>query len=561
MSPSSSSSSGGAPLRGVRGRVREQLARGAQQEEHEASGGAQDGGGPGQVWPWRLLAFPRRQEFVAPEGTDKPPRQGFFHRVLNPSPPMASLKTHSRRRSRNSDENETSLSISLIDALEEQASDAEVQALLDAHPEAAKQVDCDGWLPLHLAAALQASGFVVQALLDAHPEGAKQEGSDGWLPLHLAVAFQATAFVVQALLVAHPEAAKQVDCDGWLPLHLAVAFEASDAVVKTLLDAHPEGAKQEGSDGWLPIHMAAAFQASDAVVKALLVANPSGAEGEGSGGYLPIHLAAALQSSDGADKEADLVLLAANPMGAKEKDCDGRIPLHYAAWTGASDAVVRALLAAHPEGAKEKDRTGRLPLNFALENKASDGVVQALLAVYSLDALYADDPFASVYKNGKLLLPCDVDVACVVTEEVLAALAQAQIRLLADLEKDRPQLADFLRETESGETSQDWRRRAEIGRQSDLASLQQKRGDVLGEGGEEISTTRSSLEIRINGDKLSPGRRVTPPHPMPHLPHTMPQWTHAPLEGTSTPVDMHDIRKCLAVETPRRIEFSLDLAV
>ena len=491
MSPSSSSSSGGAPLRGVRGRVREQLARGAQQEEHEASGGAQDGGGPGQVWPWRLLAFPRRQEFVAPEGTDKPPRQGFFHRVLNPSPPMASLKTHSRRRSRNSDENETSLSISLIDALEEQASDAEVQALLDAHPEAAKQVDCDGWLPLHLAAALQASGFVVQALLDAHPEGAKQEGSDGWLP----------------------------------------------------------------------IHMAAAFQASDAVVKALLVANPSGAEGEGSGGYLPIHLAAALQSSDGADKEADLVLLAANPMGAKEKDCDGRIPLHYAAWTGASDAVVRALLAAHPEGAKEKDRTGRLPLNFALENKASDGVVQALLAVYSLDALYADDPFASVYKNGKLLLPCDVDVACVVTEEVLAALAQAQIRLLADLEKDRPQLADFLRETESGEQSQDWRRRAEIGRQSDLASLHQKRGDVLGEGGEEISTTRSSLEIRINGDKLSPGRRVTPPHPMPHLPHTMPQWTHAPLEGTSTPVDMHDIRKCLAVETPRRIEFSLDLAV
>ena len=64
------------------------------------------------------------------------------------------------------------------------------------------------------------------------------------------------------------------------------------------------------------------------------------------GGWLPIHLAAALQSADGADKEADLVLLAANPMGAKEKDCDGRLPLHYAAWTGASDAVVRALLAA-----------------------------------------------------------------------------------------------------------------------------------------------------------------------------------------------------------------------
>ena len=554
---SSQRASSGAPLRGVRRRVREQLAQGAQQEQDEASSGAQDGGGPGQVW--RLLLFSRRrQHLIAPEGADKPPRQGFFNRVRTPSP-MSSLKTHSLRRSRHSVEDDTSLSISLIDALEGKASDADVQALLDAHPEAAKQVDCDGWLPIHLAAALQASGFVVQALLDAHPEGAKQAGSDGWLPIHLAAAFQATEFVVEALLVAHPEGAKQVGSDGWLPIHLAATFEASDAVVKTLLDAHPEGAKQEGSDGWLPIHLAAAFQATDAVVKALLVANPSGAEGEGSGGWLPIHLAAALQSSDGADKEADLVLLAANPMGAKEKDCDGRLPLHYAAWTGASDAVVRALLAAHPDGAKEKDCTGRLPLNFALENKASDSVVQALLAVYSLDALYADDPFASVYKNGKLLLPCDVDVACIVTEEVLAALAQAQIRLLADLEKDRPQLADFLRETETGEQSQDWRRRAEIGRQSDLASLHQKRGDVLGEGGEEISTTRSSLEIRINGDKLSPGRHVTPPHPMPHLPHTMPHWKHAPLEGTSPSVEMHEIRTCLTTETPRRIEFNLEV--
>ena len=229
--------------------------------------------------------------------------------------------------------------------------------------------------------------------------------------------------------------------------------------------------------------------------------------------------------------------------------------------------MVRALLAAHPDGAKEKDCTGRLPLNFALENKASDSVVQALLAVYPLDALYADDPFASLYKNGKLLLPCDVDVACVVTEEVVAALAQAQISLLADIEA-RPRLAEFLEETESGERGEDWQRRKEIGRQAGLAPTNQKRGDALGEGdgglalglcrdrglgttsgpghgqGDEISTTPSSLEIRVSGDKRSRGRRVTPPHPMPHLPHTMPHWTHAPLEAS---------------EAPRRIEFNLEV--
>ena len=164
--------------------------------------------------------------------------------------------------------------------------------------------------------------------------------------------------------------------------------------------------------------------------------------------------------------------------------------------------------------------------------------------MYPLDALYADDPFASLYKNGKLLLPCDVDVACVVQEEVFAALAQAQISLLADIEA-RPRLAEFLKVTESGERSEDWRRRKEIGRQAGLAPIHQKRGDALGEGGEEISTTPSSLEIRVSGDKVSPGRRVTPPHPMPHLPHNMPHWTHAPLEANEA--------------TTRRIEFNLSV--
>ena len=512
----------------------------AQPEDHEDSGGAKDGGSPGRQPVRRFPRFPqRRQDVIAPGGTDKP-RQRLFHFWRTPSP-KATLKSHSHWRRRRP--GETSLSISLIEALEDKASDADVQALLDAHPEAANQVNCDGWLPIHLAAAFQATEFVVQALLEAHPEGAKQEGSDGWLPIHLAAAFQASDAVVQALLNAHPEGAKRAGSDGWLPIHLAAAFQATEFVVQALLDAHPEGAKQEGSDGWLPIHLAAAFQASDAVVRALLVANPSGAEGKGSGGWLPIHLAAALQPAGGADKEADLVLLAANPMGAKEKDCDGRLPLHYAAWTGASIAVVRALLAAHPDGAKEKDCTGRLPLNFALENKASDSVVQALLAVYPLDALYADDPFASLYKNGKLLLPCDVDVACVVTEEVVAALAHAQLSLLADIEA-LPRLAEFLKVTESGERDEYWRRRKEIGRQTRLAPVNQKLGDALGEGGEEISTTPSSLEIRVSGDKVSPGRRVTPPHPMPHLPHTMPHWTHAPLEAS---------------EAPRRIEFNLEV--
>ena len=66
----------------------------------------------------------------------------------------------------------------------------------------------DGHLPLHLAAANQASTEVVLALLSAYPVAAWVADSLGQLPLHHAAANQASAEVVAALLVAHPGAAR-----------------------------------------------------------------------------------------------------------------------------------------------------------------------------------------------------------------------------------------------------------------------------------------------------------------------------------------------------------------
>ena len=73
--------------------------------------------------------------------------------------------------------------------------------------------------PLHYAAEKQASVEVVQALLAAHPEAAKEKDGYGQLPLHSAVAYQASVEVVQRLLSAHPGAAKEKDGRGSLPLH------------------------------------------------------------------------------------------------------------------------------------------------------------------------------------------------------------------------------------------------------------------------------------------------------------------------------------------------------
>ena len=52
-----------------------------------------------------------------------------------------------------------------------------------AHPDAAKEMDSKGMFPLHYAAACQASEAVVLALLNAHPDAAKEKGypmEEGW---------------------------------------------------------------------------------------------------------------------------------------------------------------------------------------------------------------------------------------------------------------------------------------------------------------------------------------------------------------------------------------------
>ena len=120
-----------------------------------------------------------------------------------------------------------------------------------------------------------------------------------------------------------------------------------------------------------------------------------------------------------------LALLAARTEGAKEKDRYGSLPLHHAVAYKASEAVVLALLAAHPEGAKEKnDQTSSLPLHAAVAVEASDAVVLALLEVY---------PLASLRKDGSGRLPLDIALESGAARELLAALAQAQMKMLAVL--------------------------------------------------------------------------------------------------------------------------------
>ena len=93
---------------------------------------------------------------------------------------------------------------------------------------------------LHYAMANQASEAVVAALLEAHPEAAKQKTNvlPPW-PHTLRAAPQRMRARALSLACRH---AVQI---GKLPLHWAAANEASEAVVKALLAEYPDAATEK----------------------------------------------------------------------------------------------------------------------------------------------------------------------------------------------------------------------------------------------------------------------------------------------------------------------------
>lgn len=76
---------------------------------------------------------------------------------------------------------------SLIELLQKQPSvEQEVQAVIDKCPEAVKEKDGSGRMPLHVAVWKGASIEVTQLLIDEYPDALMEGNENGDLPLHFA---------------------------------------------------------------------------------------------------------------------------------------------------------------------------------------------------------------------------------------------------------------------------------------------------------------------------------------------------------------------------------------
>jgi len=255
---------------------------------------------------------------------------------------------------------------------------AVISELLKAYPEAAREKDRDGRLPLHDAAIYNSNAEVISELLKAYPEAAtaaREKDRDGCLPLHDAASYNSNAAVISELLKAYPEAVREKKEDGRLPLHYAAKKNSHAAVILELLKAYPEAVREKDRDGRLPLHYAAENNSNAAVISELLKAYPEAVREKKEDGRLLLHDAARYNSNAAVISE----LLKAYPEAVREKDRDGCLPLHYAARYNSNAAVISELLKAYPEAVREKNRDGRLPLHAAFGKSLSRSSLPVLI--------------------------------------------------------------------------------------------------------------------------------------------------------------------------------------
>ena len=164
-------------------------------------------------------------------------------------------------------------------------------------PEAAKQKDIMGRVPLCTAISYKAPEKLLASIISANPGAVRENDSFGDLPLQVALKHglvrPLAPHVPAQILAAYPEAAKLPDRFGDLPLNYVLEHGANSHLVAQLLDLYPAAARETNKNGmgYLPLQVALRAKASHTVIQRVLEAYPQAAGEKDVFGYLPLQVA------------------------------------------------------------------------------------------------------------------------------------------------------------------------------------------------------------------------------------------------------------------------------
>jgi 26S proteasome non-ATPase regulatory subunit 10 len=313
-----------------------------------------------------------------------------------------------------------------------------IRILVEAYPEAVREKQPDGKLPLDLALEHLPSLGSVQAIVRAWPDAIEESYRRGTLLLHEAVDHGAAEDVLQYLIEQRPASLREVDKNGrialhrqgketrigavrflvnqWedsvkardergrIPLHYAAADWSHEMepnidcidIVRFLVEKCPESALAKDDKGKIPLHIAAACRGDPELVRSLLQACPESAQVKDNGGFLPLHCAA---SGWGRVHKARC-LVEHWPDSIRVKTNEGWLPLHEASHSG-SLPCVKYFCETWPDAVNEPSNSGWLPLHSALSCNRAVKSTQAI-AVFLVG--HSPDMLSHATAEGYLLL-------------------------------------------------------------------------------------------------------------------------------------------------------------
>lgn len=130
-----------------------------------------------------------------------------------------------------------------------------IERLLKMCPEAAQNVDVDGFTPLHQAikSGRPDQTELVKMLLPAFPGAAAIRNRENHLPIFTSVIEYPDLETFHLLCDAYPASLSEPDDCGRTLLHHAVL--RSYVISKAILDRCPDAVSKTDGGGWMPIHM------------------------------------------------------------------------------------------------------------------------------------------------------------------------------------------------------------------------------------------------------------------------------------------------------------------
>jgi len=257
-----------------------------------------------------------------------------------------------------------------------QASTDVAAILLAAHPDAIRQADFEGKVPLHDACANLNTDLICYLVQQA-PDTARYSTRENRTPIHILCLNNPRDVhmpALELLLQAAPDAVTAADSvRGQTPLH--IACRSSIDVIQRLVYANPEAASMLDEDNYTALHHACEIGAELEIISFLLAAYKMAAWVVTRKQDTAIHMACGSNSST----ETVRLLIEANPEALRMTNDYGFTPLHcvcraYQPRMG----IVQALLEACPSSVILRTHGGETPIHLACSSAAFVGVLQLL---------------------------------------------------------------------------------------------------------------------------------------------------------------------------------------